>query len=338
MSSTKKLRWGIVGCAGIAIRSVIPGIQASQTGEVVAIASRDGEKAKSTAEKLGIPTAYDSYEALLEDDSIDAVYIPLPNHLHKEWTIRAAEAGKHVLCEKPFALTAAEAVEMAEACAKAGVHLAEAFMYRHHPRYDRIKEIVASGEIGTIRGIHGTFTFNSSGATENVRFHREMGGGALYDIGCYPISAARYILGKEPEAATVTAFFSPQHGNVDMMASGLIEFPDSVGLTFDCAMWAAFRNTLEILGTEGRIYLPSAFISPPDQISEFTVFGKEERVETFAPTNQYALQADDFAHTVWGDQAARFESADAVNNMRILDACLLSADDRIRVELGGTKS
>ncbi|WP_409346261.1 Gfo/Idh/MocA family protein [Paenibacillus sp. MBLB4367] len=334
MNNGKKLRWGIVGCAGIAIGSVIPGIKQSQTGEVAAIASRDEEKVKATAEKLDIPVAYSSYEALLADDSIDAVYIPLPNHLHKEWTIRAAEAGKHVLCEKPFALTAEEAEEMVEACRKAGVHLAEAFMYRHHPRYDRIKEIIASGEIGTIRGIHGTFTFNSSGAKENVRFHRHMGGGALYDIGCYPLSAARYILDKEPVAATVQAFFSPQHGDVDMMASGLVEFPDSIGLTFDCAMWAAGRNTLEILGTEGRIHLPSAFVSAPSQSAVFTVFSKgEQREETFEPINQYALQADDFARTVWGEQQPRFAPEDAVSNMKILDACLLSAEQRIRVKL-----
>lgn len=334
MNNGKKLRWGIIGCAGIAIRSVIPGIMLSQTGEVAAIASRDEEKVKSTAGSLGIPVAYSSYEALLEDDSIDAVYIPLPNHLHKEWTIRAAEAGKHVLCEKPFALNAAEAEEMVAACGKAGVHLAEAFMYRHHPRYDRVKEIIESGEIGTIRGIHGTFTFNASGAKGNVRFHRHMGGGALYDIGCYPFSAARYILGKEPVAATVQAFFSPEHGDVDMMASGLVEFPDSIGLTFDCAMWASGRNTLEILGTEGRIYLPSAFVAAPDQASAFSVFvGGEQREETFQPVNQYALQADDFAQAVWGGQP-RFAPEDAVHNMKILDACLQSADQRIRVQLG----
>ncbi|WP_127588494.1 Gfo/Idh/MocA family protein [Paenibacillus koleovorans] len=334
MNQTNKLRWGIVGCAGIAIRSVIPGIQNSSTGVVSAIASRDLEKSKKTADQLGIPTAYGSYEELLADESIDAVYIPLPNHLHKEWTIRAAQAGKHVLCEKPFALTAAEAEEMVAAAEQAGVHLAEAFMYRFHPRYDRVREIVASGEIGTIRGIHGTFTFNSSGAAENVRFHRHMGGGALYDIGCYPISAARYILGREPEAATVQAMFSERHGGVDMMASGLVEFPDTVGLTFDCAMWAAFRNTLEILGTEGRILLPSAFVCRPDQASSFSVFfGDKERVEEFEPINQYSLQADDFARTVWGQQSVRFAAADAISNMRILDACLLSADERIRVKL-----
>lgn len=333
MSETK-LRWGIIGCAGIAVRSVIPGIQQSRTGEVAAIASRQGEKAKETAERFDIPKAYGSYEELLADDAIDAVYIPLPNHLHKVWTIRAAEAGKHVLCEKPLTLTAAEAQEMADACGRAGVQLAEAFMYRHHPRYDRIKAIIASGEIGSVRGIHGTFTFNASQAKENVRFHRHMGGGSLYDVGVYPISAARHILDREPEAVTVQAFFSPDHDYVDMMASGLVEFPGGVGLTFDCGMWAAFRNTLEILGTEGRIELSSAFICRPEQASVFTVTVQDrQREEQFPPVNQYALQADDFASAVRGERPPRFGADDAVRNMRVVDACLRSAGSRKRVEL-----
>lgn len=335
MATKRSLRWGIVGCAGIAIRSVIPGIQQSERGEVAAIASRGLEKAKETAAKLGIPQAYGSYEELLEDPSIDAVYIPLPNHLHKEWTIRAARAGKHVLCEKPIALTAAETEEMAEACRTAGVHLEEAFMYRHHPRYAMIHDIIASGEIGELRGIHGTFTFNSSGAASNVRFHRDMGGGALYDIGVYPISAARLILGREPEAATVQAMFSPRHDNVDMMASGLLEFPGSIGLTFDCAMWAAFRNTLEILGTDGRIELPSAFISPEDAGSNFFVIGKEGRREVEVPVvNQYSLQADSFAKVVLDGEASPYGAADAIANMRALDGCLTSATARTRVKIG----
>lgn len=172
-----KLRWGIAGCAGIAVKSVIPGIQQSQTSMVSAIASRDIGKAEATAQQLGIAKACGSYEELLADANIDVVYIPLPNHLHCEWTIRAAEAGKHVLCEKPIALDAQEARKMIKACADAGVLLVEAFMYRHHPRYDRIKEIIRSGEIGDIRGIHGAFTFNEAASLENVRFKRSMGGG-----------------------------------------------------------------------------------------------------------------------------------------------------------------
>lgn len=330
--SRAKLRWGILGCAGIAVRAVIPGIRASETGVISAIASRDLAKAKETAAALDIPVAYGSYEELLADPNLDAVYIPLPNHLHKEWTIRAAEAGKHVLCEKPFAVNAAEAQEMADACQAAGVQLAEAFMYRHHPRYDRIAEMIQAGEIGEIRGIHGAFTFNSSGAAGNVRFYRHMGGGSLYDVGCYPISAARMILGSEPEAVTVHAYHSPKHDYVDMMASGLLEFANGVALTFDCGMWAAGRNTLEVLGTEGRIEVPSAYVSPLDTNSHFFVTTKDGRREIEVPhVNQYALQADDLAYAVWGQKPLRFQPDDAVRNMRVLDACMKSAAERVRV-------
>lgn len=332
----KKLRWGIMGCAGIAIRAVVPGIQQSARGEVVAIASRNEAKAAETAAKLNIPKSHGSYEALLQDPDVDAVYIPLPNHLHKEWTIRAAEAGKHVLCEKPFSIDASEAEEMVAACERHGVKLAEAFMYRHHPRYSRIREIIASGEIGTVRGIHGTFTFNSSGNTTNFRNNQEMGGGSIYDIGVYPISAARLLLGQEPEAATVHAFFSPEHGGVDMMASGLLEFPGSVGLTFDCAMWAAGRNTLEVLGTEGRIELPSAFVCNPSQPSVFYVTVKgNRREETMEPINQYSLQADDLAASVLDGAPLAFPASDAIANMRVIDACLESARTRSRVVVRG---
>jgi xylose dehydrogenase (NAD/NADP) len=327
-----QLRWGILGCAGIAVRATIPGIRASKTGIVAAIASRDLAKSKEMAAKLNIDKAYGSYEELLADNEIDAVYIPLPNHLHMEWTLLAAQAGKHVLCEKPIALDAAQAEKMVSACEQAGVQLAEAFMYRHHPRYDRIKEIIRSGEIGSIRGIHGTFTFNNAAAGSNVRFHRFMGGGSLYDVGCYPISAARYLLEKEPNAVTMHAFFSPEHDDVDMMASGLLEFTGGAALTFDCGMWAAGRNTLEVVGDLGRIELPSAFVTPPSPGSNFFVTTKEGRREVDVPdVNQYSLQADDMAYAVWGQKPLRFESLDAVCNMRVMDACFQSAREHVRV-------
>ncbi|WP_281890545.1 Gfo/Idh/MocA family protein [Paenibacillus sp. YYML68] len=332
--SVKPLRWGILGCAGIAVRAVIPGIIESNTGEVAAIASRDLEKSRATADKLGIETAYGSYEELLADETIEAVYIPLPNHLHKEWTIRAAEAGKHVLCEKPAALNAAEMEEMAAACEKAGVFFAEAFMYRLHPRYAMIRETIASGKIGELRGIHGAFTFNNAGSDGNVRFSRAMGGGSLYDVGVYPISAARMVLGCEPEAVTVHAFFSPQHDEVDMMASGLVEFPGSVALTFDCGMWAAGRNTLEIVGTEGRIEVPSAYVAPADSSSDFVVIkGNERRVVEVPHVNQYAVQADVFAHSVRTGEPLPYSPSDSIAGMRVLDACLKSARERVRVTL-----
>ena len=330
---SRKLKWGILGCASIAKRAVIPGLAQSRLNEVSAIASRDIDKSKITAEELNIPKAYGSYEALLEDPDIDAVYIPLPNHLHKEWTIRAAEAGKHILCEKPLALTEAEAAEMADAAAKAGVCLSEAFMYRYHPRYDIIKEILTSGSIGEIRAIHSSFTFNNAASAQNVRFRRDWGGGSIYDIGCYPINAARIILDKEPEAVTVQALFSPEHDDVDMMASGLIEFGGSVSLTFDCGMWAANRNPLEIIGSEGIVEVPHAY-SIPAGGSSFFLTQNGERKEVLVPdANAYSEQGDHFADVILNNIPLRYGPHDAIHNMKVIDACLLSARERVRVTL-----
>lgn len=326
----KQLRWGILGCAAIARHSVIPGIQQSETGAVAAIASRGLSKAQETADSLGIPVAYGSYEELLADSNIDAIYVPLPNHLHMEWSVRAMQAGKHVLCEKPMALNEEQARQMVDAARQAGVHLAEAFMYRHQPHYRRMQEIIASGEIGEVRGIHSTFTFNNAADHNNVRYRRDWGGGSLYDIGCYPISAARMLLGREPEAATVHALISPEHDNVDMMAAGVIEFPDSIALTFDCSMWAAFRNTLEVIGTTGRIIVPSAFVGNMDFAVE-TADGRRE--EQLPALNSYALQADDFARAAWGMQEPLFAAEDCVAGMKVLDACLESAYSRARVAI-----
>lgn len=330
---SKQLRWGIVGAADIAIKSVMPGIQASRTGILQAVASRGIDKARAAADKFGIQQAYGSYEELLANPNIDAVYIPLPNHLHREWTIRAAEAGKHILCEKPLALTAAEAQEMVDACAKAGVVLAEAFMYRHHPRMEQIKQLIASGEIGELRALRGAFTFNNAADLTNIRYRSEWGGGGLYDVGCYPISAARYFLGREPEAVTVHAMFSPEHGNVDMMASGLLEFGGDIALTFDCGMWANFRQSFELVGTEGRIEIPNAFVANGEDAA-FDVYTKEgRRTERPEAVNTYARQADDLARAVWGEQAERFPAGDAVRNMKVLEACLASARQKTRITI-----
>jgi len=328
----RKLNWGVLGAAGIN-RAVIPAIQASSTGTVVAIASRDLQKAKNAAEQYRIPIAYGSYEELLQDKRIDAVYIPLPNHLHKEWTIRAAEAGKHVLCEKPIALNALEAQEMVDACSKADVKLAEAFMYRHNPRLEKIKEIICSGAIGRVRGLHGEFTFNGADNKDNVRFRAEWGGGSVYDVGCYPISAARLMMGAEPVAVTAHAYFSPEHDDVDMMCSGLIEFSDEVAMTFNCGMWADFKNSFEIVGTQGRIEIPNTFLPGSDQ-PDFIVISKGEREEFRSSIeNQYSLQADQFARSIWGEETLRFEPQDAVCNMRVIDAVLKSAREKTRISL-----
>lgn len=332
LSLSKQLNWGVIGAAGIN-GSVVPAIQASSTGRVVAIASRTQEKAQAAADKFGIPTAYGSYEELLADKSIDAVYIPLPNHLHREWAIRAAEAGKHVLCEKPLALNAQEAQEMADACAKAGVQLAEAFMYRHHPRWERIKNVIASGEIGELRVLRGAFTFNGAANKGNVRFNADWGGGSLFDVGCYPVSTARFLLGSEPVAASAHALFSLEHDGVDMMLSGILEFPGDVALTFDCGMWADFRNFFEIVGTKGRIDIPGTFL-PNGEEADFIVYSDgQRRVDKEPAPNQYTLQADRFARSVWGEDTPLVPPTDAVRNMRALDALLRSAREKARVTL-----
>ena len=328
----RKLRWGVIGAAGIN-QSVIPAIQASSTGSVVAIASRDLAKAQSAAERFNIPTAYGSYEELLLDRSIDAVYIPLPNHLHKEWTIRAAEAGKHVLCEKPLALNAEEAQEMVDACAKANVKLAEAFMYRHNPRWDKIQAIIASGEIGEIRALHGAFTFNNAQDKKNVRYKAEWGGGSVYDVGCYPLSLARLIMGSAPTAVTAHAFFSEEHDSVDMMCSGLIEFNEQISMTFNCGMWADFRQTFEITGTDGKIEIQQAYLPGPEDVDFIVTAKGERREEKLEYHNQYTLQADNFARSIFGEQELLFDSQDAVLNMRVIDAVLKSAKEKARVVL-----
>ena len=328
----RKLRWGVIGAAGIN-QSVLPAIQASSTGSVVAIASRDLAKAQSAAEKFNIPTAYGSYEELLLDRSIDAVYIPLPNHLHKEWTIRAAEAGKHVLCEKPLALNAEEAQEMVDACAKADVKLAEAFMYRHNPRWDKIQAIIASGEIGEIRALHGAFTFNNAQDKKNVRYKAEWGGGSVYDVGCYPLSLARLIMGSAPTAVTAHAFFSQEHDSVDMMCSGLIEFNEQISMTFNCGMWADFRQTFEITGTDGKIEIQQAYLPGPEDVDFIVTAKGERREEKLEYHNQYTLQADNFARSIFGEQELLFDSQDAVLNMRVIDAVLKSAKEKARVVL-----
>lgn len=332
-SNNRQLRWGIVGCAGIAINAVMPAIQQSSTGSLAAVASRNLEKSREVASRFDVPKAYGSYEELLADEDIDAVYIPLPNHLHKLWAIRAAEAGKHVLCEKPLALTAAEAEEMAAAAAKAGVVLAEAFMYRHHPRWSRIRTILDGGEIGELRAIRGAFTFNNAEDLANIRLKPEWGGGSLYDVGCYPLSAARFLLGQEPEAVTVLAQFSDRHGGVDMMASGLAEFPGGIGLTFDCGMWTEHRQLLEIVGSEGTIELPLAFTAGGEDAAFTVTVRGEKRAEVPEAANPYVVELDDFAAAAFGERPQRFAPADAVKGMAVLEACLASARERRRVEL-----
>ena len=332
----KKLRLGIMSTARIARNSMIPGILKSERCEAAAIASRNAEKAAEVAGRFNIPAYYGSYEELIHDPSIDAVYIPLPNHLHKPWTIKAIQAGKHVLCEKPAALSELEVRQMAEAAREHKVVFAEAFMYRYHPKHARVRELIEQGEIGEIRGIHGSFTFNNADDKGNVRYSREMGGGSIYDVGCYPISAARMIYGMEPKAVTAHALFSEEHDGVDMMAHGMLEFERGLGLTFECGMWAYSRCSLEIAGTEGRIELPSAFgwERMEDQAQILIHTAKGTREEKLGAHNHFALQADALAAAVLDGIPLPYGPQDAINNMRVIDACLKSIHTSARVAIG----
>jgi xylose dehydrogenase (NAD/NADP) len=332
---TKKLRWGILGAATIAEGAVIPAIQQSELGELTAIASRNIEKSKRLADKFQISKYFDNYDDLLADESIDAVYIPLPNHLHHEWTIKAAKAGKHVLVEKPASLNASLTAEMVNACNAAGVNFTEAFMYRYHLRYAMIKQIVDSGEIGELQGIQGSFTFFYDGDPQNYRLDPSMGGGSLYDIGVYPVSAARLFFGTEPEAATVHALFKEEFGGVDMMASGVLEFPGGKALTFECGMLANFRNSLHLTGTKGHIEVPYAYLSTNRNENFFLTKDDVTREIEVPSANSYVCQVDDFARSVLNNEPNKFKAEDAVLNMKVIDACLTSARERKRIIIEG---
>ena len=227
-----KVRWGVLSTARIATEKVIPGIRRSATGEVVAIASRDVGRARAAADELGIPRSHGSYEALLADPAVDAVYVPLPNHLHAEWSIRALEAGKHVLCEKPLALSAADAGRMADAATASGRLLMEAFMYRHHPSWIAVQELVAGGRIGRLQAVDSWFSYFLDDPA-NIRNVLEYGGGALYDIGCYSVSLSRLLFGAEPDEVSAAIVRDPVSG-VDILTTGHMTFPGGLA-SFTCA-------------------------------------------------------------------------------------------------------
>ena len=240
--AVKPVRWGILGTANIALKKAVPGMKESALVDVVAIASRDESKARAAANRLGIPRAYGSYEALLADPEIEAIYNPLPNHLHVPWTIRAAEAGKHVLCEKPIALNADEARQLLAVRERTGVQIGEAFMVRSHPQWLGAKEIIDSGRIGELRAIAGHFSYNNQDAS-NVRNIREIGGGGLLDIGCYPITISRWLFGAEPEAVVALMERDPTSG-IDRLVSGMMRFATGQARCVSCAMPAATRTCL----------------------------------------------------------------------------------------------
>lgn len=323
------VRWGILGAANIALKKVIPGMQKSAVAKVVAIASRDIAKARAAASSLGIPRAYGSYQELIDDREIDAIYNPLPNHLHVPWSIRAAEGGKHVLCEKPIGLNAREARELLEARDRTGVKIGEAFMVRTHPQWLKVKEIVASGRIGDLRLISGHFSYYSRDPAD-IRSRVEWGGGALMDIGCYPITISRWLFGAEPTEVVGLIERDPEM-QVDRLTSGLLRFERGQA-TFSCATQLVGFQSVQIFGTKGRI--ASSFHSNPRHECRIYVddgsdlMGGGIETITFPAVDQYTVQADRFSESIRGIGSVPVSLEDAIGNMAVIDALFRSAESR----------
>jgi len=325
------VRWGILGVANIAVHRVIPAMQRGSHTPVVAIASRNWDKAHAAAVKLGIPTAYGSYEELIADRNVDAIYNPLPNHLHVPWTMRAAEAGKHVLCEKPLALTAEEARALIKVRDRTGVQIAEAFMVRTHPQWTAARELVAEGRIGDLRLIHGHFSYFRRDP-DDIRSNPEWGGGAMMDIGCYPITMARWIFGEEPSSVAALIEHDPDM-KVDRLASAMLQFPSGQA-TFSCAGQLVHHQRMQLFGTEGRIEIEIPFNAAPDHACRIFVddgsqfAGASAEVITLPAVDQYHLQAERFSEAVRGIGDVPVPLEDSVANMAVIDACFRSAISR----------
>jgi D-xylose 1-dehydrogenase (NADP+, D-xylono-1,5-lactone-forming) len=315
----RALRWGLLGTARIN-RMVIPPLRASAGNRLLAVASRDAARADAYAREWGIERAHGSYEALLADPEIDAVYVPLPNHLHAEWTIRAARAGKHVLCEKPLALTAAEVDAMEAAARASGVVLAEAFMYRHHPQTLRVKELVEGGAIGTPRFVRGTFSFTLD-RPNDVRLRPEWGGGCLWDVGCYPLSFARFVLGAEPLAVLGSQVLGAT--GIDETFAGQLVFPGGVLAQIDAGFRAPLRTGFEVAGTGGTILVRQPW--RPEGLPILLTRGSETEEIVAGGEDRYLLEIEDLADCVRTGRAPRVSLAESRGNVATIVALLESA-------------
>lgn len=322
-----KVRWGILSTAGIGMTKVTPAIQAADNCEVVAIASRGIGRAQTAASELGIATAFGSYEELLAAEDVDAVYIPLPNDMHAEWVTRAAAAGKHILCEKPLAMSSQQAREMVAACAESGVKLQEAFMYRHHPTWVKAVTLAQSGAIGDLRAVQSWFSYYNDDPA-NIRNKVENGGGALMDIGCYNINMSRLLFGNEPTRVESVVDRDPVMG-IDILTSGILDFGPKRHSTFTCSIRSEAYQRVHIFGTGGRIEIEVPFNIPRDTETRIHVTVNaagplEPPTETivFPVADQYRIQAEIFAQSILGDTPVPVDPADAVANMRVIEQVL----------------
>lgn len=312
------VNWGVLGVARIATVAVIPALLRARNARLVAIASRTLPRAQDAAHRLGVPRAYGSYDALLADPEVQAIYIPLPNTLHREWTLRCAAAGKHVLCEKPLAVSAADCDAMIDGCRRHRVTLMEAFMYRFHPRTQRVLEIVASGELGDIRLVRTSFTFQVQTPRGNIRFDPALGGGALFDVGCYAVNICRAVLGEPTDAV---AFGAVGPSGVDEVTGGVLRFHDHRLAVVDCGLTLPRRQEYEIVGTEGilRVPAPDAFLPGVAETECSLERGREREVVRFPGVDQYQRMVEHFGDVLSG-AALALSPQDAVGNVRVLAA------------------
>jgi predicted dehydrogenase len=325
----EKVRWGILGAAKIATEKVVPAMQRSRFVEIAAIASRDLEKAQRAAQALGIEKAYGSYEELLADSSIEAVYNPLPNHLHVPWTIKAAEAGKHVLCEKPIGMNVDEARKLLEVQRRTGVKIQEAFMVRTHPQWLGTLEMIRMGRIGELRVVSGFFSYFNRDL-RNIRNKPEMGGGALMDIGCYPITISRFIFGAEPRRVMALIERDPEM-RVDRLTSAILDFPGGQS-TFTCGTQLVPYQRMQFFGTRGRIEVLIPFNAPPDQPTRIMIddgsdlLGGAIEIKEFPVCDQYEIQGELFSQAILQNRPPPIPLEDAVENMAVIDAIFRSAE------------
>lgn len=326
---TDKVRWGILSTAKIALTKVIPGMQQSSWCEITAIASRDLSKAKKAANALNIPNAYGSYEELLADESIEVVYNPLPNHLHVPWTLKAAEAGKHVLCEKPIALNTEEAKTLIDARDRYGVRIQEAFMVRTHPQWLETQRLIRKGRIGTLRSITGFFSYFNTDP-DNIRNKLEFGGGGLMDIGCYPITISRFIYETEPRRVLGLIERDPESGT-DVLTSAVLDFPNGHS-TFTCSTRLAPYQRMIFIGTEGRIEVLIPFNAPNDRPLQIVFDDGSDLTGASAETievpvcDQYEIQGSLFSQAIRENREQPIPLEDAINNMAVIDAVFRSAE------------
>ncbi len=329
---TDPVRWGVIGCADIAVKKVIPAMNGSELSHVTAIASRSSERARSTADTLDIPRSYGSYEDLLADSEIEAVYIPLPNHVHPHWAVAAAQAGKHVLCEKPLATSSQLATQMIDAAERSGVKLMEAFMYRLHPLWVEVRRLLADGAVGELRAVQAVFSYYNDDP-DDIRNQVEAGGGSLFDIGCYPVNVARMLFDAEPTDVQASIRRDPSFGT-DVLTSVVLDF-DGRHAAFICSTQMEPDQWVHIYGTEGRLLVEIPFNIPPDRPTRIlAVSGGEPPVDPNVvvhqvPTaDQYRIQADAFSRAIRDETPVPTPPQDAVANLQVMERIFADASAR----------